>query len=618
MLIADLECLRANRDQHLFWLRRFTEKLLSHLNRFIGAAVLTGLVSLSALPCSAQESEPVSGNMSVVDSSKASLDVISPDVLRQINKLWDLKAVRKGSFAVETLSSVVEDGYRTDELYFTSRTIAAGPDRVFVTFSRPVNPEPKVPAYIDLTGGRELAGVKWLARQYRGAVLDIEWRSPTLPYHTKWAKPSPQALFGLNPDLNEDFNTMFAIAIMRAIDYLQTQPGIDPKRIACGGGSMGGWYSMLTAGLDRRVSCVYDAYGAGWNVATALDPLPVEKQRIWRRAFDPMTYAGKTAASTLMYIGTNDYFFPPDHATTHFAKLSGEKRVLFLPNVNHNFAAFGQQLPSVDKAWIDYCFHGGPAFPIASTPVGKGSVYRWKVRGPVTIASSTLYWSPGRTVWPGRYWLSAPGVEHNGAWSAEIPERYSSLCGAVFVNAFDKDGRGVSSQIVTRAGMDPQKTVGPQWPGSALWDIERGAMAWRRPGPAHDYALWSEDLEFAATTGFKVTPTDPANKFAVITNSVILASATASGHSGILLTLDGLGRPGELLVTLERNSGNQYRIAYSAKVSYPAGAVTIRIPWADFKARDSATGGPYPFDALRIEGDREKGTALKFSQVELW
>ena len=595
-------------------------------NRFISAVALSAvwLISLPALPCRGQDAEPVSGNMSVVDASKGSDAAIAPDVLRQIDRLWDLKAARKGSFDVETLSSVVEDGYRTDELYFTSRTTAAGPDRVFITFSRPVNPVPKEPGYIDLTGGRELAGVKWLARQYRGAVLDIEWRSPSLPYHTKWAKPSPQALFGLNPDLNDDFNTMFAIAIMRAIDYLQAQPGIDPKRIACGGGSMGGWYSMLAAGLDRRVSCVYDAYAAGQNVAVALDALPADKQRIWRRAFDPMTYAGKTAASTLMYIGTNDYFFPPDHATAHFARLSGVKRILFLPNVNHNFAAFGQQLPGVDKAWIDYCYHGAPAFPVISTPIHKGRVYRWKVRGPVAIASSTLYWSPGRPIWPGRYWLSSPGVEHNGVWSAEIPERYAALCGAVFVNAFDKDGRGVSSQMVTRPGIDPQKPkteqkqLLPQWTGNALWDLERGALAWRRPGPAHDYALWSEDLEFATPSGFQVTSTDAANKFAVITNSVILASGSAGAHSGVLLTIDGLGKPGELTVTLERNSGNQYRLAFSANVSYTAGTVTVRIPWADFKPRDDAKGLPYPFDSLRIEGDREKGSALKFTQIELW
>ena len=105
-----------------------------------------------------------------------------------------------------------------------------------------------MPAYIDLTGGREIEGVMWLARQYRGAVLDIEWRSPNLKYHTKWARPSSAGLFGVTERAQDSFNFMFETGIRRAIDFLQAQPGIDTKRIACGGGSMGGWYSLLTAG----------------------------------------------------------------------------------------------------------------------------------------------------------------------------------------------------------------------------------------------------------------------------------------------------------------------------------------------------------------------------------
>lgn len=41
---------------------------------------------------------------------------------------------------------------------------------------------------------------------------------------------------------------------MRTVDYLLTRPEIDPARIGCVGVSMGGWRSLLLAGLDERIA----------------------------------------------------------------------------------------------------------------------------------------------------------------------------------------------------------------------------------------------------------------------------------------------------------------------------------------------------------------------------
>ncbi len=40
---------------------------------------------------------------------------------------------------------------------------------------------------------------------------------------------------------------------MRTVDYLLTRPEIDPGRIGCVGVSMGGWRSLILAGLDSRI-----------------------------------------------------------------------------------------------------------------------------------------------------------------------------------------------------------------------------------------------------------------------------------------------------------------------------------------------------------------------------
>ena len=38
---------------------------------------------------------------------------------------------------------------------------------------------------------------------------------------------------------------------IRAIDFASQQPGTDMERLGCGGGSMGGYYTLLAAGVDQ-------------------------------------------------------------------------------------------------------------------------------------------------------------------------------------------------------------------------------------------------------------------------------------------------------------------------------------------------------------------------------
>jgi cephalosporin-C deacetylase-like acetyl esterase len=560
------------------------------------------------------------GNSSVVTEGSAST-TIPPAVESQIKTLWDLSEARKVPFDVEVLSTRTDDGYRTDEMYLTSRMTPDGPDRIFCTFARPIATSPSQPAYVDLTGGRPIEGVTWLAKHYRCAVLDIEWRNPGLKHQTKWSRPSPNGLFGLNPTLTDDFNCMFVTGIRRAIDFLVAQPGIDPTRIACGGGSMGGWYSMLVAGIDSRVACVNDAWAAGRDVAGTVQTLPADKREIWRTAFDPLTYAGNNRAATLMYLGANDYFFPPNNGMEHYNLIRAEKRMLILPNCNHGFGSFGVALPDIDRNWIDFCFHAGAAFPTLSDPSARGRKYRWKTAGPSAIKSSVLYWSPGTPVWQARYWVGIPAERHGSAWTAEIPAEYAGLAGAVYASAFDENGNGVSSRIVSRKGADPNTAGCPTWPGQTLWDTERGASAWRRPGPAAEYALWAEDATFVSPCGISVTPMDPAGKVAVLTNSVILASGHASEYTGIRLIINGGGTPGDLTVDLEKDSGipvHSAHITHKAHIHYGPDSTTANIPWSDFVSSDKTPSTPYPFDGLRIDGDREKGRTLTLERIEMY
>jgi hypothetical protein len=578
------------------------------------------------MPCStpADVPEPPVGNAAALKQPPASASLAVAKA--QLRSLWNLIGARQAPFDVEIVSTRTADGYRTDEMYLTSRRTPDGPDRIFCTYSRPQNPEPRVPAYIDLTGGRDIAGVEWLARRYRGAVLDVEWRSPDLKHHTKWARPAASGIFGMTEPLDDNFNTMFVTGVRRAIDFLQSQPGIDGKRIALGGGSMGGWYSLFVAGVDRRVACVYDVYAAGGGVANFSAPLSAEQRRIWTEAFDPISYARRTRASTLLYLGTNDFFFSLGNAMNEYARLPGEKRMTIIPNWNHNFGQFGRKAPDVDKAWIDHCFHGDPAFPTVTEPEPRpqqvartgGGAYVWRADGPFPIKRSVLCWSPGTAAWTARYWVEIPAAQHGHEWSASVPERFAGLSATLFVTVIDEKDRTVSSRLVTQSGIDPRTAAGPLWSENAAWDVDRGAAAWRLPGPARSSAFWSQEVTPAGSHGIQVTPTDAAGKIALLTNSVLLASGRAAEYAGFRLSVDGHGSSGELAVSLERDSGDATGIAYTRHVPYGAGETEIRIPWADFKGPEGAPMLPYPFDGLRLDGDRAKGSPLTIEAVDLY
>jgi dienelactone hydrolase len=44
---------------------------------------------------------------------------------------------------------------------------------------------------------------------------------------------------------------------MRAVDYIETRPDLDARRVGCVGISGGGTCALFTAALDRRIRCVY-------------------------------------------------------------------------------------------------------------------------------------------------------------------------------------------------------------------------------------------------------------------------------------------------------------------------------------------------------------------------
>ena len=114
---------------------------------------------------------------------------------------------------------------------------------------------------------------------------------------------------------------------IRSIDYLQTRPEVDGKRLACTGLSVGGFRTNFLAGLDPRIkaACVagwmtsfryllprYESYTvpAGWPPGLLDD-------------FDYPDVGSLTMPSPLMVVhGWQDTLFPPDGVREAFKSLS--------------------------------------------------------------------------------------------------------------------------------------------------------------------------------------------------------------------------------------------------------------------------------------------------------
>ena len=96
-----------------------------------------------------------------------------------------------------------------------------------------------------------------------------------------------------------------------ATNFLLSQPLADHDRLMAMGGSLGGFYSWLLAGLDDRFKHIFPTFGCGfldtearqvWESDFAsMDP---KKAEIWLRAFDP----GRTRPSDSSF-----HFLPAGH-----------------------------------------------------------------------------------------------------------------------------------------------------------------------------------------------------------------------------------------------------------------------------------------------------------------
>ena len=164
----------------------------------------------------------------------------------------------------------------------------------------------------------------------------------------------------------EDRETTYFVGmflrLIRAIDYLTSQPEWDGKTLIVIGHSQGGGQALAAGGLDERVTfiatgvpaiCDHSGRAAGringWPklVTTLPDGTPAAEELKAAQYVDGVNFASRSKADAIMSVGFIDVTCPPSSCYAAYNQLKGKKQIINKPLMGH--AAPGD----IHKAFFD-------------------------------------------------------------------------------------------------------------------------------------------------------------------------------------------------------------------------------------------------------------------------
>jgi len=82
------------------------------------------------------------------------------------------------------------------------------------------------------------------------------------------------------------------------------------------------------------------------------------------------------------------------------------------------------------------------------------------------------------------------------------------------------------------------------------------------------------------------------------------------------VTIDGHGKPGELVISLGRNMGApRVEVEFSRTVKYGLSKDRYQILWSEFTSVKHPGKSAMGFDGLRIEGSRDDGSSITIANI---
>ncbi len=153
------------------------------------------------------------------------------------------------------------------------------------------------------------------------------------------------------------------LGCVRAVDYLASRPEWDRKHLIVNGSSQGGGLSLVTAGLDPRVTAVVAnvpalcdhsglAFGrpSGWPrlVPRGKDGKPDPNVLRVAAYYDAVNFARKITVPAVVGVGLIDSTCPATTVFSAYNVLRGPKQIDIAPLMGHSFS------PSFRKLWARF------------------------------------------------------------------------------------------------------------------------------------------------------------------------------------------------------------------------------------------------------------------------
>ena len=343
--------------------------------------------------------------------------------------VFDMPKILAPALEARTMKSEEKDGIVTEEVMFHAETDGEKRVDIFAYFSHPAGKR-GLPAFIWNQGGLGRASSYWtiLGAKRGYAALCIDFPLPG--YRSTGGYPIASSLEA-GPDARRAPIYHGAVALLRAVSYLESRAEVDGNRIGMCGSSWGGFYTTLMAGVDPRLKACSAMFGTGslqlgnsWWFGGGPNPkYDAATREHWRTTLDPAARLATRATPIGWFTGANDHFYwMPALMETH-RLASGPKHLTILPNWNHGLT------PTADEqvfAWLDVHLQNAPAFntvsPVRIVRRGAVTTAEWDFSGPREVLTADLILSHGDAGnWVSRFWQTLPARMHGGVCTAELP-----------------------------------------------------------------------------------------------------------------------------------------------------------------------------------------------------
>jgi dienelactone hydrolase len=394
-------------------------------------------------------------------------------LLGQPDPVFDHKAILAPPLNARILKTTEKAGIVTEEVMFHSEMDGKKSVDIFAFFSYPKEAR-KLPAFIWNQGGLGQANTYWTEfgakRGYATLCIDF----PLPGYRSSGGYPINSGV-ELGDDPRQAPIYHGAVALLRAVSFLEARAEVDKERIGMAGSSWGGFYTTLMAGVDPRLKAASCMFGCGslelgnnWWDTHGPDPKrDAAFRKRWAQTLDPTLRLSKSKTPIAWFTGTNDTFYWLPSIMDSHARAAGPRHLTFLANYNHALT------PIIDDqvfAWFDVHLKGAPAFlTVSPIAISKERQATWRFEGPRKAGSARMLVSYGAAGnWVSRYWLEVRAKITEQTCSAILPA--ASLPGFVIGTAFDDKGYAYSTPMVPFEATDKAAAPTPAYDGCSMWN----------------------------------------------------------------------------------------------------------------------------------------------------